>query len=427
MAFDTAPLVGALTLLAFGSGARAQETNDDRLEKLERRVQELEAQQPRSDQATVPASSSSEAQHVKAASDATVVLGGYVEGFYAWNFNRPSNFITNYRGFDNRHNIFTIENAVVDLQARLGPVSTHIALQWGATPQAYYSSEPVWRATAGAGASGPDVWKYIQQANIAYLAPIGRGLTIDFGIFLSPIGPESIPIKDQWNWSRSDLFFGLPYYHTGIRFTYPLADKWTVSLQGYNGWNSVVDNNVELSFALQATYTDADRILWNVLYFSGVERPENAPEGRAWRHLFDTYVTVNPDGLVALNVEFDGGFEPNNFGTSAWAAGAVSLRYHPWKPIYFAARADFFYEWVAQNANGTATPIFWAGSRWISSGTATVDIRPASNLSVRLEYRHDRSEKPLFFKLDVPTDAQGNYIPNAKSQDTVTFGVVAWF
>ncbi|HTS80154.1 MAG TPA: outer membrane beta-barrel protein [Myxococcaceae bacterium] len=420
-----AALLGVIATLACGL-ARAQVSSEDRLQQLEQRVKELE-EQAQQRPAVTPAEPAGE-QHVKASTDATVVFSGYVEAFYGWNFNQPSNFITNYRGFDNRHNIFTIENAVLEVQGNLGPVSTHIALQWGATPEAYYSAEPVWKATGGAGASGPEVWKYIQQANLGYLAPLGRGLNIEGGIFLSPIGPEGIQIKDQWNWSRSDLFFGLPYYHTGIRFTYPFSDEWTVSLLGTNGWNSVVDNNVELSFALQATYTVPERLIWNILYFSGVERPQGAPEGRAWRHLFDTYVTVNPNGPVAFNAQFDGGFEPNNFGTSAWAAGAVSVRFHPWKRVYLAARADYFYEWIAQNANGTATPIFWAGSNWIGSATATVDVRPfKNNISVRLEYRHDQAQKPLYFQHGVTLDAQGNYIPNAKAQDTLTLGAVAWF
>ena len=130
---------------------------------------------------------------------------------------------------------------------------------------------------------------------------------------------------------------------------------------------------------------------------------------------------------MALSIEFDGGFEPNNFGTSAWAAGAVSVRFHPWKRVYLAARADYFYEWIAQSAAGTATPIFWAGSRWIASGTATVDFRPWDNFSLRLEYRHDQAEKPLYFQNQVSTDADGNFIPNARAQDTLTLGAVAWF
>ena len=205
----------------------------------------------------------------------------------------------------------------------------------------------------------------MQQATVAYTAPIGRGLTIDAGIFLSPIGPEGIAVKDQWNWSRSNLFFGLPFYHTGARLTYPFTDRLTVSLQVYNGWNSVVDNNPEKSFAGQLTYNIADRVTYQFLYFTGVERPVGAPEGRAWRHLFDTYLALYPRRWLATLVHFDGGVEPNNFGDSGWAAGALYLRLQPLKWLYLAARGDFFYEWIARDAAGSASPIFWGGAHWI--------------------------------------------------------------
>ena len=41
-------------------------------------------------------------------------LTGYVEGYYQWSFARPSNRITNLRGFDDRSNTFTLSNVVVD-------------------------------------------------------------------------------------------------------------------------------------------------------------------------------------------------------------------------------------------------------------------------------------------------------------------------
>jgi opacity protein-like surface antigen len=56
-----------------------------------------------------------------------------------------------------------------------------------------------------------------------------------------------------------------------------------------------------------------------------------------------------------------------------------------------------------------------------------VDVRPFENISVRLEYRHDQAQKPLFFQHAVSVDAQGNFITNAKHQDTITLGAVAWF
>lgn len=114
-------------------------------------------------------------------------------------------------------------------------------------------------------------------------------------------------------------------------------------------------------------------------------------------------------------------------GTSSWAAGAGSARLTVAERLLVAARVDYFREWTATGAAGAATPIFWAGARWITSQTATIDLRPARNLSVRLEYRHDVSERNLFFQGNVQRDATGQDQPSARTQDTLTLGAVAWF
>src|SRR5215472_1116043 len=51
---------------------------------------------------------------------------GYVEAYYAYNFNRPSNGITNFRGFDNRHNSFTLQNVALGANFTAGPVGGRI-------------------------------------------------------------------------------------------------------------------------------------------------------------------------------------------------------------------------------------------------------------------------------------------------------------
>jgi hypothetical protein len=406
------------TVALVATSARAEDDRDAKIAALQKKVDELaaavkEIQNPEGD--------------VNTGSKASLIFSGYVEAFWQWNFNEPSNFITNFRGFDNRHNIFTIDNVVLDATGTFERVSARFALQVGNTPETYYSAEPVWRATSGAGPSGPDVWKFIQQANVGYKAPIGRGLQLDAGIFLSPIGPESLAVKDDFNWSRSNLFFGLPFYHTGIRATYPLTDRWSVQAMLCNGWNSVVDDNIQLSLEGMVTYSVPDKVTMNLLYFGGVERPQNAPEGAPWRNLFDANLTWSPTKWFSTILHGDAGFEPNNFGTSGWAAGAASFRFQPLPWMYLSARADAFYEWIPSNALGTATPLFWGGSRWVSSQTATFDVRPNEHMSVRVEYRHDQSEAPIYFAGNVSTDAAGNFITNARAQNTVTVGALAWF
>jgi hypothetical protein len=361
---------------------------------------------------------------------ATVTLAGYVEALYQWNFNNPSNGITNFRGFDTRHNTFTLSNVVLDATGVLGPVSVRLALQVGSTPETYYLAEPDRGSAGGAGASNLDVWKYIQQAVVAWRAPLGRGLLLEAGVFLSPIGPEGMAVKDQWNWSRSNLFFGLPFYHTGMRASYGLTDALTLSVAGYNGWNSVVDNNDEKSVSAALDYVVTDRVTFHALYFGGVERSHDSAERQGstpWRHVLDSYLAVYPRPWLSLMVHGNVGVEPNAFGTSWWAAGALyaRVRLRPW--LYLAARGDFFHETAASNATGTASNIFWPTS-WVSSGTATLDARPHDNVSIRLEYRHDASDGPTYFRGAVATDAMTRaFTPNASSQDTLTLGVTTWF
>lgn len=357
---------------------------------------------------------------------ANLTLGGYVEAGYQWNFNNPSNGITNYRGFDTRHNTFTLSNVVLDATGSLGPVSARLALQVGNTPETYYLAEPSRRGAGGAGNSDLNVWKFIQQANVGWRAPVGRGLLLEAGIFLSPIGPEGMVIHDQWNWSRSNLFFGLPFYHTGLRASYATSERVTLSAGVFNGWNSVVDNNEEKSVLVQFTYNVADRVTLNALYFGGVERPHGDPARRdgavPWRSVFDVYLAVYPKPWLSLLVHANAGFEPGALGTAWWSAGALyaRVRLRPW--LFFAARGDVFYE----SAPAGASNIFWPGA-WVSSGTATLEARAHDNVSIRLEYRHDAAAGDTYFRGAVATDAAGVFVPNARTQDTLNLGMCAWF
>src|SRR5262249_16731814 len=117
-----------------------------------------------------------------APSGPTAKLDGYVEAGYSYNLNRPSNGITNYRGFHNRHDTFTISNVVLGGTFDYESLTGRLALQVGQTPSTYYLGEPSSRGTPGAAAVDGSTWKYIQQAYVGWKAPIGRGLLLEAGI-----------------------------------------------------------------------------------------------------------------------------------------------------------------------------------------------------------------------------------------------------
>ncbi len=337
----------------------------------------------------------------------SIAISAFVETYVAWNFNKPENGITAFRGFDARHNSFALSNAVIDTRWTAGAISGRVALQTGDTPDIYYGSE-----------SASDL-RHILEATLAWKAPVGKGPIVDGGICLSPIGPEVIPVKDNWTWSRSTLFYGLPFYHAGVRATYPLSERWSVTGAVYNGWNSLVDTNGKKSVSLLALYTRPDKLTASVLYFGGAERPRGAPEGEPWRHLFDSYITLTVSPTLSIQAQLDAGFENTTFGRASWRAGALAARVkaNPW--LYIAGRADILDETTPSSPAGSAAAIFFPTKR-VSSLTATLDARPADRMAIRLEYRRDSAHDAIYFK-------NADQTPSAKSQSTLTLGLTAWF
>ena len=192
--------------------------------------------------------------------------------------------------------------------------------------------------------------------------------------------------------------------------------------------NSVVDNNTEKSVSLVVNYQTGP-LLAQLLYFGGTEWPTGAPAGTAWRSDFDAYARWLTFDWLSLLAHFNTGLDPNNFGTSAWYAAALTARLRAAAWLYFAARGDFFYEHQGTGSQGTAPPIFWGGSRWVSEGTVTVDVEPIDRLTLMLEYRHDQAEAPLYFRGTVLGSgaAENPFVANSKSQNTLTLGATTWF
>lgn len=357
---------------------------------------------------------------------------GYVEALYAYNLNRPSNGITNARGFDNRHDTFSLSNAVLGASWEAGPVAGRVLLQIGSTPSAYYLGEPALAGTGAANASSGELWKYLQEAFVTYKAPLGRGLLLQLGLCASPIGYEVIPVKDNWNWSRSNLFVGLPFYHAGLRATYEWTATISTTVSVFNGWNSVVDNNEEKSTQFNVTYKVPQKVLLQALYFGGIERPTGSPEGPYWRHHFEALGEYHAATWLSLAAQADYGWEPNRFGTARWVAGALYARLKPLARVYVALRGDRFHEHLATEdvpGGRVSSPLFFGGVEWVTSGTATLDVRPHDEISIRLEYRHDVAEAPLYFGRGVTGDGSAGspFVPNARTQDTALLGATAWF
>ncbi len=359
---------------------------------------------------------------------ATFVLGGWATAYGQWNFNRPVNGITHARGFDNRHANLTLSEVAFDAQWLDQGLSGRITLQAGATSATYYASEPALPGAAYANGSDAQLWRWIQQANVGYRAASLRDLQVQAGLFLSPLGPEGMAVRDNWNLSRSNAFFGLPFYHTGARANLPLGSEWTATVAAYNGWNSAVDKDVGKALSAQLTWARQGSGGLSLLYFGCNERAADSLEGQAWRHVFDAHLTWSATPRLSLLAHLDAGWEQHALGLHHWQAAAVYARYQVADTLYVAARADG----LRESAPSGASAMFFANGAGpvpsVASATATLDFRPHHRVSFKLEGRHDRAGAPLYFGRETLGDGwKTAYVADRRSQSTATVAMTSWF
>lgn len=366
---------------------------------------------------------------------------GALELTYGFNPNNPYNGLSPYRLNDGRDRTFTIAQAVLALDTSYGPLSLHVAGQVGTVADTYYLGEPMAPGGGTIADTGPTNWRFLQEGYTELLT--GR-IKWGIGLFLSPVGPESmvtnggsntplgsdVPSVANAALSRGLLFYGLPYYHTGARVSVDLGRDFSLRLWVVNGWNSIgVDTN-RVPTAVVNLQRNRPRVSWSVLAMVGPERATGAPEGPAVRALFDAWVQWHPVTTLGFIAQLNGGIEPNRYGRSGWLAGMFSARWHPLSWFYVAARGEYFREWMGANETGRASPIFWGGADGVASVTGTLGFRPHEHVLVRLEYRQDWSAgTPLFYEAEVAGSGSATdpYQPNAYRQQTITLGVNASF
>jgi hypothetical protein len=363
------------------------------------------------------------------ASDASITLSGYVEAYYARNFANPENGITNNRWLDEKTNSFTLQTVYFDVDAKKGPFMAKVGFMFGPTADRWYFEGAAIRATDAdvllpANNYSNETFKNLQVAYAGYTAPIGNGLTMQGGLLPTQVGYESAHGKDNMNFSRSNLFTWLPFFHMGARLMYPVNDQLTVTAAIYNGWNQMIDLNDKKSYSVQASYM-SDKWLLNALYLGGIERPVGDGTQTPWRNMFDGVAQYTGiDGLV-LAAEANAGWEKNDvysgkwFGAGLWA----QLKVTDW--MYLAARGDG----IKEMGDDTADIPLVFGKGHLMSATGTLEFRPFGNgFSFRVEYRHDDSSKDndflAFYRKGFTPDGLQRTM---HTQDTLTLGLIGWF
>jgi hypothetical protein len=409
----------------------------DRIEQLEKRLADLEgraasaqapaaappattapaAQEPApaTPPAQVPAATPS-AQAPAAApepapptwSAGPIDFSGLVDGYYNLNFNHPSSQSNQLYNFDVKANQFSLNMAKLSLAHSPDPVGFQVDLGFGRAFEIIHANEPN---------TAPSFLRNIEQAYVSFKPAKAKGFEVDFGQFVTSDGAEVIETNGNWNYSRSLLFaWAIPYYHFGIRTSFPVGKSFTGGVMLVNGWNNVEDNNSGKTIMFTGTLTKK-KFVWVGNYHTG---PENTGTNKGWRNLFDTTLTLIPTSKVSAYINFDYG-QNRTFSTPAvsslakWYGVAAALHYQFNAKWAFTPRLEWF-----KDRDGFSTGL----AQDLKEFTVTGEYKMLEGLLARLEYRRDWSNQPFFQRGSVLDESGlGTY----RNQDTLSIGVLAFF
>lgn len=371
-------------------------------------------------------------------------IGGYLDFSYQYNLTKPDSGHNHNRVFDNDSNGFNLHLAEINferLPTKAGEAGFRIDLALGTDQRVFasqdYASDPSQRFQ-----QFKDI--DLQQAYIEYIAPIGKGITIDAGKFVTWSGAEVIEASDNMNASRSILFgFAIPFTHTGFRATYEALSgdkdgigKWTVGAGLVNGWDNIQDQNDAKTWMAMSNWQATKWFNWVVVATYG---DEQAVDERALlRGQLAGPTLTNPDGGAFAGSDLDDATIPglgstltgrnwDSHNTGARTLIDTTMTFTPWDKLTFVLNGDYGSENRVPQANGPRNRTWWGAAGYVKyqflknwyiagraeyfndddgvrtglrqclwEGTLTADWALSDPLHVRFEYRHDESNRNSF-------------------------------
>ena len=324
--------------------------------------------------------------------DFSFLFDGYVDG----NFNNPVSGFNQLQNFDFRADTLHVNMGKITIDHAPAPLGFHLDVGFGEAFDVIHSTD-----------RAPDAFKYFEQAYVSLKPKSWHGVEVDAGEFVTAAGAEVIETNANWNYSRSLLFsWAIPYYHFGVRTSFPVGPHFTGGFQVVQGWNNIYDNNSGKTYGVNGAYA-WKKVTWTNVYYVGPEKPGT---NKGLRNLFDTTVLVNANDNFSYYVNFDYGRDKNiGPGAQQWTGIAAAARYAIGKKYAIASRLEWY-----DDMDGFTTGV----AQSVKEATLTGECKMTGWLLGRLEFRDDWSNQPFFQK------GQGS---TGRNQPTVLLGMVAFF
>lgn len=317
-------------------------------------------------------------------------INGFISASYEYNSNDPDSGTNQLRVFDGDANEFKLDVAELVLQvpvADRGDIGFRVDFTFGQHIPKVAASYGLFRDEDTGEAKNYD----IQQAYGSWNAPLGKGLRLDLGKFVTHAGAELIDGYDGYNdnYTRSILFgYAIPFAHTGLKASYSFTDKFSGMVMMAQGWDNFKDNNGGKTIGAQLTFAPSKKFTFYTNYLSGPEQTDNDDNNRTLLDFIGVWKAT--DKFTAM-FNYDTASEDNavETGNAKWSGYALYGRYNITDKFALSARAESF-----KDADGARTGL----PQTVKEYTITPEYRFTQKFILRGDLRRDSSNQPFFEK-----------------------------
>ena len=329
------------------------------------------------------------AQRAPTARDTTpkIAFGGFVDGYYAFDFNRPSSFDRAFTTQPARHNEFNINLAFVEAVLTAPRVRGRLALQTGTSVQSNYAGEP-----RNGSVSGPDLSRLIQEAFAG--VKIADNVWVDGGIFLSHIGMESFISRDNPMYTRSLVADYSPYYESGARLAWQATPKLAAIFHVVNGWQNISETNSAKSGGVRIDYAASAATTFSYFNYLGDEGVDSATHSQIrFYNGIGVKSSVTTQFLLYAEADYGTQQRASGSGIANWYGGMLTGRYQATPTAAIVGRVERYAD------KGQVILVTGVADGFRANGASIgVDVVPQSRVLWRTELRGFQGEKAVFPK-----------------------------
>jgi hypothetical protein len=308
--------------------------------------------------------------------------GGFLDVAYPKAFNDPLNKV-----FRSRGTAWHLDDLYVNMSGAYAKKKGSDDSRWGAEllVQTGKDDEIFGFSATAPNLDGSDFLRHLGLANVSYIAPVGKGLTFQGGIFGSLIGYDSLYAKDNFNYTRPWGADFTPYLMLGVNASYPFTDKLTGTFYVVNGYWHLADANNAPSSGVQLAYKATPQVTLKETVLYGPHQSNTSL--KFWRFLSDTIVE-RKFGRVVVAGEYQLATEQVDAlpqFRAWWIAAQLPVRWNFRGPWSVAVRPE-----VAWDSDGRWT----LAEQTVTALTTTLEYRVPylwASAILRLEYRVDHS------------------------------------